>query len=77
MSNKRIAAAARHVEQGRRIIERQREAIAKLKKLGKDTAHSEKLLALFERTLVIFENDLNALLKERQRKAVRPPKSEP
>jgi len=54
----RHALALQHVISGRRIIERQRRAIAQRKAIGADTSESERLLESFERTQVIFEQDL-------------------
>jgi hypothetical protein len=56
----RIAMAQRHVEDGRRIIERQRALVARV-----GSQSSIDLLALFERTQELFEADLAALLKMR------------
>jgi hypothetical protein len=56
----RIAMAQRHVEDGRRIIERQRALVARV-----GSQSSIDLLALFERTQDLFEADLAALLKMR------------
>lgn len=53
--------AARHVAEGKRIVARQRTLIARHEEAGRSTVDSEKLLALFERTLRIFEDDLQAL----------------
>jgi len=53
-----ISMARRHVEEGRRIVERQR---AK-KRAGFDATD---LLKTFERSLEIFEGDLERLLRER------------
>lgn len=51
----------RHVKEGKRIVARQRELIAREKRAGRDTADSEILLSQFERTLAIFESDLMAV----------------
>jgi hypothetical protein len=53
--------AARHVTEGRRIIERQRALIARQRKKGLNTWASEKLLDLFGYTQTIFEDDLRAI----------------
>ena len=62
-----IAAAARQFERTRSVVERQQQVVAKLKALGQDTAHSERVLALFKRNLAIFEKNLSALLQEERR----------
>jgi len=59
-----IALARRHVEEGRRIVERQRKLIA-AKRVGPDAAD---LLKTFERSLEIFEGDLARLLQDKDRK---------
>jgi len=56
-----ISLARRHVEEGRRIVERQRKLIAE-KRSGFDATD---LLKTFERSLEIFEGDLERLLRER------------
>jgi len=62
--DRKIARARRHVEEGCRIIEHQRRLIAK-RIAGPE---AETLLATFERSLEIFEQDLERLLKERDGK---------
>lgn len=57
----RIAQAHRHVEDGRRILLRQRELIAG----GSAPSGAEELLYLFERTQKIFEDDLARVIEER------------
>jgi hypothetical protein len=57
----KIEQARRHVESGRRIVERQRVIAARL---GNET--STDLLARFEQTQLIFEADLLYLLGKRQ-----------
>jgi hypothetical protein len=59
-----IAVATRHVQQGRRIVERQREMVA----AGKASLDGHLLLKTFEQSLVIFEADLARLLEERREK---------
>jgi hypothetical protein len=54
----RRALALQHVISGRRIIERQRRLITQRKAIGADTGESERLLVSFEKTQVIFEQDL-------------------
>ena len=53
--------ATRHVTEGRQVVARQRELVAIQKKAGQETFVSEGLLAQFERTLAIFEEDLRAI----------------
>jgi hypothetical protein len=65
MSEDLKAIAERHVKEGQRVVGRQRELIAKKKALGQDTAASEDLLDIFERTLARFEEDLQVILKRR------------
>jgi hypothetical protein len=47
--------AARHVAEGRRIVARQRERIARLKAAGASTLDAEQTLKVFETSLVLFE----------------------
>ena len=54
----RHAEAQRHVLVGRRLIDRQRRLIGRLKVLGRDTRRSEEILVSFEQTQLIFEGDL-------------------
>jgi hypothetical protein len=56
--DEKIAQASRHVENGRRIIEHQREIVARSK-----SRFAADLLKRFERTQQIFEMDLADLLK--------------
>lgn len=60
----KIALAHWHVEEGRRIVEQQRKLIAE-KHGGPDALD---LLRTFERSLAIFEGDLERLIQERERK---------
>jgi hypothetical protein len=62
----RHQAAQRLVAEGQRAIERQRALIRRQKEFGSDTKDAEELLATFERTQVIFENDLARVLAERK-----------
>jgi hypothetical protein len=55
--DEKIAQARGHVENGRRIVERQRALVARFR-----SRSSVDLLGLFERTQQIFEADLAALL---------------
>jgi hypothetical protein len=54
--------AARHVKEAKRIIASQRALIAKLGDGGHDTQLAKDLLDQFERTLAIFEADLEVKL---------------
>jgi hypothetical protein len=56
------AQAMRHVAEGRRIVDRQRALVARLKEAGLDANAAEDLLAQFERTLAVFEDDLAAAI---------------
>jgi len=60
----RTALAQDHVNRGRRIVVRQRQLIAKIKARGGDFGMAEDLLASFERSLVVFENDLAVILHQ-------------
>jgi hypothetical protein len=51
-----VAMAARHVAEGRRIVDRQRERIAQLKIAGHETVKHEEMLRVLENTLQIFED---------------------
>lgn len=66
--DKLIEQAAGHVESGRRIVERQRELVAS------GFPGALDLLASFERSLWIFEDDLARFIEERdENKALQPP----
>jgi len=54
----RRALALRHVENGRRIVDRQRTLIGRCKVLGINTELAESLFLAFERSQIIFEHDL-------------------
>lgn len=60
----RYIEACRHVLEGRRAVEKQRKLITKEKAQGRDTKSYEDLLASFERTHVIFEDDLKRIRRE-------------
>jgi hypothetical protein len=57
--------ALRHVESGRRIVDRQRALVARRKALGVNTDVSESLLEAFKRSQAIFEDDLADLDRKR------------
>ena len=63
--------AVRHVAEARRIVTRQMDLIAKLKKTGCPTADAETSLALFEACLSIFEDHERLLRKEVEQPAYR------
>jgi hypothetical protein len=63
--NDRCAQAERHVFDGQRVIDRQRVLIARQKALGADTHQSEALLASFECSQAIFEDDLVRIRRQR------------
>ncbi len=50
-----LVMAARHVAAGRKIVARQREMIARLKRSGRRTEDHERLLQQFENSLAVFE----------------------
>jgi len=55
--------AQRHVELGRRIVERQNEIIAQKRTAHMSTRSSEELLSVFLASQKIFEDDLASLIK--------------
>jgi hypothetical protein len=59
----RRALALKHVEEGRRVIERQRALVRRLKAAGFNVARPEQLLQLFEQSQRLFEEDLADLDK--------------
>ena len=58
-----IAIARRHVDEGRKIVERQRRLIM----TGHAPYNAEDVLATFEASQRIFEDDLARLLEEKVR----------
>ena len=62
----RQAIAQRHVAEGQRVIESQRELIRKENMLGHDTKDAEKMLAKFERSQRTFERELARISAERE-----------
>ena len=54
------------LEKSRRIIERQRELIARRRAAGHPTMHSENVLATFERTHAAFERSLRWIVTEQK-----------
>jgi hypothetical protein len=61
----RYLKAHRHAVAGRKVITCQRDLIARKQALGHSTDRSEDLLAIFERTQAIFEDDLARITSER------------
>jgi hypothetical protein len=61
-NSERIQLAEHHVRRGREIVARQRELIAGLRAHSLDIVDAEDLLKVFEKSLVIFEEDLATLL---------------
>jgi hypothetical protein len=59
--SERLGLARRHVARGRQIVERQQEIV---RNSGLNTKEAVQLLALFEKTQAIFEEDLDRLLRE-------------
>jgi hypothetical protein len=59
--SERLALARRHVARGRQIVERQQEIV---RNSCLNTDEAVQLLALFEKTQAIFEEDLDRLLLE-------------
>ena len=59
--SERVILARHHVAKGRQIVERQQRMV---RKGGANIAEALKLLALFEATQNIFEDDLERILRE-------------
>ena len=57
--------ARQHVAQGRRIVDEQRRRVGNSLQAGGDTARATALLAVFEITLQLFEDDLMRMESER------------
>jgi hypothetical protein len=55
------------VIEGRKVVERQRRTVEKLQYSGHTAAGAEQTLEVFERTLVIFEDQLRVLTAELKR----------
>jgi len=58
-----LAIAEHRLEKSCRVLERQRELIATRRAAGQPTAHSENVLATFERTHATFERGLQWIVK--------------
>ena len=68
MTENRRETAERHVRTGREIVRRQRELVAEIKARGLDSKTEESLLVAFERSLALFEWDLETVRREAIRK---------
>ena len=66
----KVALAQRHVDSGRRVVERQEALVARQKALGSSTILSEQLLSDFRRSQTIFESDLAGLLVQLARQNI-------
>jgi hypothetical protein len=66
-----LAVAARHVAQGRMIVARQRERIARLKAQGLSTLDHEQTLDVFVSTLQILEQHERALRSSAEKLAAK------
>ena len=64
LNESKLALAARHVAEGKKVVARQRALIARQQQAGRDTFYSENLLDQFERTLSIFEDHLRQIEAE-------------
>ncbi len=62
MSESRLEMATRHVATGQRIVDGQRLLLEHLKAGGRPFREAERLLALFEASLRIFEDDLESII---------------
>ena len=65
--SERIDMARRHTAAGLIIIERQRAVIDRRRNLGEDVSSAEELLARFEQSQTIFEDDLDRLLRDKNK----------
>ena len=65
---RRLEQAHKRVVDSRHLVSRQRALIEHQKRHGRDTEQFEEILALFERSQVIFEADLDRLQRERRRR---------
>jgi hypothetical protein len=61
----RLSMARRHVREGWQTLARQRALVARKRALGFPTELSESLLASFEHSQAIFEDELAALLVQK------------
>jgi hypothetical protein len=62
--SKRHALAAGHVVQGHEIVRKQRDLVQRIRERQGDSSSAEDLLALFELTQAIFEDDLREIQKK-------------
>jgi hypothetical protein len=60
----RTQQATQHVSRARKIVQRQRELIEKLRGYDTDTDDAENMLKLFERSPATFEADLARIEKK-------------
>jgi len=67
----RHALAIDHVARGRVVIARQQKLIREIRDRQGDCSSAEDLLATFERSMAIFEDDLREIEKREARTAVR------
>ena len=58
MPESRLEQAQRYVERSREVVERQREFVERLRAKSVDVDDAESILACFQRSLVIFEDEL-------------------
>jgi hypothetical protein len=64
MASDRTTLAHANVTKARRIVAKQRDLIAQIRKHGGECAEDQKLLSTFETSLAIFEDDLATILRE-------------
>jgi PAS domain S-box-containing protein len=67
----RLERAARHVEEGRRRVERQRQIISEREMRGYDATESRRTLEVFEETLRLFQNHLLHISTEQRQLALK------
>ena len=57
--------AREHVRKGRMLVARQQDMIGRLRATGDDCTYAERLLATFQESLAIFEDDLEKITGSR------------
>ncbi len=67
MDETRLEMATRHVRTGRDVVRRQQALVAVERARGRSIERAEGLLALFQRVLAAFEDDLASILEDRRR----------
>ena len=72
MAESRLQMALRHVVNGRRIITAQERRIAGLRADGRDCSSAEALLATYQTTQAIFEDELEGAYAEAKAQHVLP-----